>query len=422
MGYLEYDSGVPTPPDPAVYELDANGTDTNGSYDMSSVGTPDHTGGEGVVIDASGDGYYRGSIFSEDQITLCVLVNWAAHGGTYVQPVAGRYDRSNGRGYSIGANTDGTPIIHVGYNDGVSSENYGHATVMSTSTDYGICATIDGHNKLANIYLFDGDGDTVGTDITGQAILSGRTFNYSEGNFLIGFWENGGTKDTSFFANGTVKYVELREGIATKTDCSEIIAEAGGSAPPAGPKATDSAFCDCSSPYADLSADQLILQPNIDFCWCVDFSEAVVSTDGPGVAAAQWTAAMTNSIPQTITLTYHAGYDSTKLVFRGTSVAQQRFGELQPASTDPISIGTTDIVDSESNAVDKDGDAGLSVIETYTPVFSVETSPRMANTTNAQETENSSSGQGMVGATPAVEENLVYGSDNITYGSDQVTY
>jgi hypothetical protein len=152
------------------------------------------------------------------------------------------------------------------------------------------------------------------------------------------------------------------------------------------PTIDDSNFCSCTDPYNDMTSDQDILYPGVEFCWCADGSEAFYCGDGPYVAGAQWTVAMTNGI----TMDYYAGYATTKLVFKGTSEALQRFGELQPASSDPISLGTTDMVDSENNTFTK---SGLATDETYTPIFDVETKPRVQSTSNSGNVEHTSSGQ-----------------------------
>jgi hypothetical protein len=86
---------------------------------------------------------------------------------------------------------------------------------------------------------------------------------------------------------------------------------------------------------------------------------------------------------------YYAGYGTDTIVFQGSSVAQQRFGELQPASSDPIGLGSTDLVDSESNNFTK---TGISTSETHTPIFIVETRQRVRHSSNSGEARQTSSG------------------------------
>lgn len=365
IGAIEYTG--PPPAEQSTYELDANATDTGASsYDLSAVGSPDHTSGEGVLVDSISDGYYKGSTFDSQQVTYIAIVNFDAHGGTYTQPFAGRYDTNGGRNLSCSADTSGHPQIGIGYDSGNAVEEYQHGSVMSTGTDYGIAYRVDGTGKLLDIFLYTYSGSlsSVGTDIEDQAILSGRTWNYTETDLILGVWETNGSVSANWYMNGELKYLYIADTILPQATIESILDEAFDGGSPSSPTVSSNCWSDTSGTC--LIQNQIITWAGEYYCHTLTMSEAYFCEEGPATFASQ----VTVSAEQSLTIPYYSGYGTTSLIFCDQAVYGQSFS-LQLASTNPINQGTVTIVDSESNSFDMDGDSGLDDDLTYKPVFDV---------------------------------------------------
>lgn len=368
-GGVEYSTGSPYSGETMVYNLAADGNDsddTGTDYDLTGYNTPVHTGG-GLEVDDITDGYYYGDIQDVDSsaqvMSAITCFSIDAISGSFQQPIAGRFDYNGLQNWSMGVWKDGRPFIMIGHSGGTTSEYYYHGTTLSTGTNYYFWMVVDGYGKTLRYGLVNSSGDTIGTDLN-VPILSGRTWNYSEENLLIGYTRNNGAIDTNYFTHGDIYHVEIQNDSLSKTDILQRVTDIeGGSAQPS-PEITTSCFCDQSG--GCLSGHLLLTTPGQRFYFKIIGSEQFLIEGGAG-ALDQITAEMT----QSISMRYYSGYNTNEMIFYGgTAHEKQKFGWLYPVS---ISEGTDNIIDSESNDFDI---SGIDTSPDYFYIFSV--SPRRA--------------------------------------------
>jgi hypothetical protein len=237
-GANEYGGG-PIPIDPAtlIYTLDSDGSDTGGqSRNLSAVGgTPDHTGGEGLVIGTGADAGYGGDIGSSwnvDQITVLAKIYPTTLSSGETHPIVGRWDVSGGRNWALVTRYDSPYArFRIGTNSGRANENVDHTYPLSINTDYYLCAVLDGRGKTLSLWVFDTNGNSLGADIN-QTVLSTATWNDSETELTIGYWLASGEKSSKYIAHSNIKHVEIYSGLLNKTTVAERITELeGGDAP-----------------------------------------------------------------------------------------------------------------------------------------------------------------------------------------------
>jgi hypothetical protein len=390
LGYLERDTGLPTEQIARYDNLSANCNDSDPdgttTYHLSDSGTVDRSSGTGLTIDSNGEGYCKGAVFDDQQISIIAKAKIPVFDDAaepFAHTIMARYDYPSGRNFAVvvGADASHNLCLGIGYNNGSNAEWTCHASTLSQDTYYWFGITLDGINKEVDLWVRNTSNTEIGADIDNQAVLSGREWNYTESQLLLGVYEESGVYKTGYHLDGLLDYAELREGIMTESDF-ETIVTAGS---PATPSISSSDFCECDSPYASLSVDQQLIGPGEYYCWKAVGSEAIYpAAQG---ACADWTVSMNVGG----NMDYYAGCESSTIVFRGqTTQAAQKLGELQPASSAPINENGTDVQDSEANSFDL---TGINTSEYSTYIFNTSIRPRQQYSPNSPAYKHSSAGQ-----------------------------
>jgi hypothetical protein len=120
--------------------------------------------------------------------------------------------------------------FRIGTAGGAGNENIDHTYTLSTSTDYYLAAVLNNTNKTLSLWVFDTEGNSLGTDITNQPVLSGATWNNAETDLSIGCWLTEGAKSSTYVAHSNIKHVEIYPDTLDKSAVASRIVELEGDA------------------------------------------------------------------------------------------------------------------------------------------------------------------------------------------------
>jgi hypothetical protein len=188
------------------FEPSALTTDSKASNTLTASGTPPtsytvtYKQGNGAcdyeldnseyhsIADASlPDGFPLKNNDAVKDITVCTWVNFESLSST--QGIFTKHEPgTNKRSFAMGVVNDSGYKFYIalGYNSGADAEEYLHATGLSVSTWYHVCASYQNSDKAYSIRVRDSSGNVVGTDIDGTATLDGSKLTVNTSPLMIG--------------------------------------------------------------------------------------------------------------------------------------------------------------------------------------------------------------------------------------------
>lgn len=122
-------------------------------------------------------------------------------------------------GFASGAN-NGLIVLSIGYNSGTSFESVTHGTQLSLATFYHITATFNNSGYSYTLRIKDTNGNTVGTDLTGNMTLDVNGISLNTYALQIGCISSSGTP--LWFYDGLIDELVVFDDIITATEATQI--------------------------------------------------------------------------------------------------------------------------------------------------------------------------------------------------------
>ena len=189
----------------AVWDFDNAATDEIGSQDLTAVNTPTYgstTPPEGTyyailddtskqiftIPDASLDAGYpfkNGDATKDATIAVWFYIE-SLLGGGEEYTLYSKHDDTGKASVRLYIDEDENLEAEIGYNSGDSAAVIVHASTLSVQTWYLGALTIDSSETAICLYVYDTDGNEVGTSISDTATLSGETLNAEDAPVVIG--------------------------------------------------------------------------------------------------------------------------------------------------------------------------------------------------------------------------------------------